>query len=267
MAFGGFDVTGLEGFGDVAELLKHDIQKAVTLASKAGVNKAADKIAYGRVSGITPKNITSTSVIGRAANILLIPKEHIYYRTFVQGVKVSAGKGRSARPYASIMIRGNAINVVDLLAKDKEAEAMYGFKSRKRRVGSKRRPNMSSKVSRARIGGRRGGKVKIAGRTYNNAYLENGSYRASSKAINKHYMEKLGAKATQLGGKRYLLFQRKSVGQKNPYPVKAVKIEKLKVRQALISAAGSGTNNVNTVVKEMQTKEVHKRLKKLGLLK
>ena len=267
MAHSGFEVTGLEGFGEVADLLKNDIQKAVTLASKAGINKAADKIAYGRVSGITPANISSTSVIGRAASILRIPKEHIFYRTFVQGVKVSAGKGRSARPYASIMIRGNAINVVDLLVKGNEAKSMYGFKSRKKNISGKVRPNMSSKVDRARIGGRRSGVVSIAGRAYNNAYLENGSYRASSEAMNKHYMEKLGAKAKKLGGKRFMLFQRKNAGQKSPYPVKAVKIQKITVRNALISAANASTANLGSTIKDMQTKEVQKRLKKLGLIK
>ena len=267
MSQGGFNVTGLEGFGKVADLLRDDIQKAVTLASKTGVNKAADKIAYGYTSAISPSKISSTSVIGRAASTLRVSKEHLYYRTFVQGVKVSAGKGRSARPYASIMIRGNAINVVDLLVKGQEAKAMYGFKTRKKRTSGKVRPNMSSKVGRARVGGRRSGVINIAGTAYNNAYLENGSYRASSKAMNEHYMNNLGAKAMKLDGKRFMLFQRKSSGQSNPYPVKAVKISKLKVRNALIGAATASTANVGSVIKEMQLKEVQSRLKKLGLIK
>lgn len=259
-----FELSGFDQLGKFGKEFGDKVQKQVDLGSKAGINKAADLITYGRVSGISAGNVKSDSVVSRAANALRIPQEHVFYRTFVRGIKVSVGRGRGAKPYASVMMRGNGINVADLLASGNDAKAMYGFTSRKKGVGSKVRPNMRSKAANARVGGRRSGKVRVAGRVYNNSYIEDGSYRASSAKVNRHYMKNLGAKAMKLNGKRFLLLQKKHEGQTLPYPVKVVKINKIKVMRALNAAASYGARSKADKIVDLQTKEVHKRLKKFG---
>ena len=250
----------IEGLANLKNVTK-ELQKQVDLASKTGINKTADLIAYGRTTAINAKNVKPTSAIGRAARILLIPTEHIFYRTFIRNIKISVGKGVGGKPYASVMMRGNDINVVDLLLKGNEAKTMYGFKSRKRSISGKVRPNMKGKAAAARMGG---GKVKIAGRVYNNSYLADGSYRNKSEKMNRYYMDKLGAKAKKLAGSRFLLFQRKDSGQKLPYPSKVVKINKRKVINALSNAANSAISRYGKDIQRLQTEEVQKRLKKLG---
>ena len=189
-----FTVSGISGFNDLSvKILQGSVQKQVDLASKVGVNRATDLVAYGKVSGINANNTRPNGAVSKAAKALRVPVEHIFYRTFTQGIKVSTGRGRLAKPYASIMMRGNGINIADLLVNGDDAKKMYGFTSRKKGVSGKVRPNMSAKAAAARIGGRRSGKVRIAGRTYNNTYLEDGSKRNSSQALNRHYMQKLGA--------------------------------------------------------------------------
>lgn len=252
-----FKIEGLEHLKN----LNKKIQQQVDLASRNGVNKAADLIAYGRTTAVNAKNVKPTSAVGRAARILMIPTEHIFYRTFIKNIKVSVGS-KGAKPYASVMMRGNDINVVDLLLKGNEAKTMYGFKSRKRSISGKVKPNMKGKAAAARMGG---GKVKIAGKVYNKSYLADGSYRNKSDKINRYYMDKLGAKANKLAGSRFLLFQRKDSGQKLPYPSKVVKINKRKVISALSNAADSAISRYGKDIQRLQTEEVQKRLKKLKI--
>lgn len=267
-----FEVKGFEKFGEVGERLNKHVQRQVDLASKLGVNKGADLIAYGRVSAPKPTNIKPDSAIGIAARILRVPTEHIFYRTFVRGVKVSRAKGRTAKPWASVMMRGNAINVVDLLVSGEEAKAMYGFSTRRGRVGGKKKPEMRSKAASARVGGRRSGKVKIGKRVYSNAYIEDGSYRAKKGmygklTIEQYYVQKLGAKAgKKLAGDRFLLFQKKDKGQALPYPSKVIKIDKKRVMEALSRGAESASRKYHVQIADWQHKEVNRRLKKLGLL-
>lgn len=259
-----FTVSGISGFSDLSKLLEKDVQKQVDLASKVGINRATDQVAYGRVSNIRANNVNSKGAVAKAAKALRIPVEHIFYRTFTQSIKVSTGRGRLAKPYASIMMRGNGINIADLLATGDDAKKMYGFTSRKRGVSGKTRPNLKAKASAARVGGRRGGSVRIAGRTYSNAYLEDGSKRNSSEKMNRYYMDKLGAKAFKLKGRRFLLLQKKDAGQKLPYPVKAVKINKQRVMRALRAAASASVTANSAKINTLQYDEVKKRLKKLG---
>lgn len=259
-----FEITGIDDLGKKTTALMNKVQKGVDLAARAGVAKAADMVAYGKVNNIKASSVTSTSVVGRAANKLRLPVEHLYYRTFLQGIKVSHGKGRSAKPYASIMMRGNRINVADLLASASEAKGMYGFTSRKRKVVNKKRPDLSSKAASARVGGRRSGKVKIGRITYSNAYVEDGSTRASSEAMNKHYMKKLGASERMLKGKMFLVFKKKSRGQKLPYPAKAMVIKSRLVMKVLEAAANEGISNNWNKIGKIQMAEVQKRLKKIG---
>jgi len=264
MAADSFTVSGISGISDLSKLFEKDVQRQVDLASKLGVNRSSDLVAYGRISGINANNIRSNSAVAKTAKALRIPVEHVFYRTFTQGIKVSTSRGRLAKPYASVMMRGNGINIADLLATGNEAKAMYGYSSRKRGVSGKTRPNLASKVANARLGGRRSGKVRIAGRTYNNAYLEDGSRRNSSAKINQYYMSKLGASAFKLKGKRFLLLQKKDAGQKLPYPAKAVKINKARVMRALRAASVASINENSAKIDTLQYKEVKKRLKKLG---
>lgn len=259
-----FEMTGLEGLGELTERFGVEVQKQVDLASKNGINKAADLITYGRTSNIKASTVSSKSVVAMAAKALRIPKEHIFYRTFTKGIKVSVGRGRGAKPYASVMFRGNSINVVDLLLSGNEAKAMYGFTTRRKSIHNKRRPNMKAHAAKARVGGRRSGKVRIAGRVYGNSYIEDGSFRASSSKVDKYYREKLGAKPFRLEGDRFLLIQRKNAGQKLPYPSKVVKIDKFKVLRALDAAAAYGVKSNSNKIIEMQNIEVNKKLKKLG---
>jgi hypothetical protein len=259
-----FDVKGIDGFGEIGELLNKTIKNKVDLASKRGINKAADLIAYGRTSNIKPNNLKSDSVISLAAKALRIPIEHLFYRTFVQGIKVSSGKGRGAKPYASVMMRGNGINIADLLYSDESAKKLYGFNSRKKRVSGKKRASLTSKVSSARVGGRRGSKVRIAGKTYK-GFIEDGSHRTSSEKVNRYYVNKLGASAKRkLGGRQFVVIERRDAGQKLPYPSKVVKINSKRVVKALNGAASRGVSLRGDQISKMQTDEIYSQLKKFG---
>jgi hypothetical protein len=260
-----FKVIGLDDLDKFGDSFDKEIKRQVDLASKAGVNKASDLIAYGRTSRINADTVASDSAVGRAAKTLKIPVEHVFYRTFSLGIKVGVGKGRLAKPFASVMMRGNSILLSRLLVSGKAAKSMYGFESRKRKTGSKSKPDMQGLVNSARIGGRRGNKVRIAGRTFDNSFLEDGTKRNSSEAMNRHYINRLGAdRNRKLAGRQFLLIQRKNKGQKLPYPSKVVKIKSSRVTQVFSLALGVSLNSKHRKISELQTKEVHRKLKKLG---
>ena len=258
-----FSITGFDDFKVFGERLKNDVQKQIDLAQRNSINKSIDLLAYGRTNSITAKNSSSKGIIRKVANSLRLPVEHIFYRSFVAGIKTTQGKGgRGIKPYASLMIRGNDIVVSDLLLKGADAKAMYGFTTRKKKVGAKKRPNMKSAAAAAR----NGDSVNIAGKNYRNSYLADGSYRAKSETNNQYYMEKLGAKAYQLKGNQMLLFQKKGGRkQKLPFPVKVVKIRKQSVMNALNSSAGSTLSSLNSEIKNVLRTELITRLKKIGI--
>ncbi len=261
-----FDIKGLEKFGELGERLKKDVTKQIDLAARTSINKTIDLITYGKVTGINASGGNGKGIVVKAARALRIPVEHIYYRTFVAGVKVTEGKGRGVKPYASLMIRGNDIVVSDLLLKGNDAKARYGFKSRKRKIQNKKRPNMKALAASAR----NKGSVTIAGRTYRNSILADGSYRVSDRKVGKltmdeYYMQKLGALPKKLEGKQMLLFQRKG-GKKQgkPYPVKVVKIRKQSVMNALTTAANSSIAALTNETDKILRNEVKRRMKKIG---
>ena len=263
-----FELEGFKQFEVLGERLKKDVQRQVDLSGKAAVNKSLDLLAYGKTKGITAKGSTLKGIIGKVANKLRIPVEHIFYRSFTANIKVTAGKGgRGIKPYASLMIRGNDIVVSDLLLKGADAKAMYGFKSRKKRTSNKRRPNMKGIAASAR----NKGSVTIAGKNYRNSYLADGSFRNSSGkigglSINDYYMQKLGAQSFQLKGNQMLLFQKKGgKRQKLPYPVKVVKIRKQSVMNALNSAANATLSGLSSEVDGILRNELITRLKKIGI--
>ena len=260
-----FDVKGFEKFGELGDRMKKDIANQIDLAAKTSVNKTADLVAYGKITGINDQGGNEKGIVRRVARTLRVPAEHIYYRTFIAGVKVTEGKGsRGVKPYASLMIRGNAIGVVDLLLKGNEAKARYGFKTRKKKVGGKARPNMRSKASSARTSGG----VTINGKTYKDAYIEDGSYRMSKRKVgkltmNQYYMQKLGANTRALKGQMQVL-RRKNSGQKLPYPTKRVEISKARVIGALNIAALKAKTINNSEIDSIMKSEVKRRMKKLG---
>lgn len=262
-----FDLRGFEQFKVIGERLKKDVQKQIDLASKTAVNKSIDLLAYGKVTGISAKSSSAKGIVAKAASKLRIPVEHIYYRSFVAGIKVTAGKGRGIKPYASLMIRGNDIVMSDLLLSGSDAKGMYGYQTRKKRVAGKRRPNMKAKAAAARG---KGG-ITIAGRNYRNSYLADGSYRNSGKKVgkltmNEYYMEKLGAKAMQLKGRQMLLFQKEGgARQKSPYPIKVVKIRKQSVMNALNASANSAISGLNRDIDNILRRELKRRMKKIGI--
>ena len=256
-----FDIKGFEKFGELGELLKKDVKNQIDLAAKTSVNKTADLVAYGKITGINEKGGNSKGIVVTAAKTLRIPVEHIYYRTFIQGVKVTEGKGgRGIKPYASLMIRGNGISVVNLLARGAAVKAMYGFTTRKKKVGSKTKPNLKNRIS----GARRKGSVVINGKTYADAVIGDGSYRNSSDKVNKYYMEKLGAGSRKLAGKQTQVFRRKNKNQKLPYPVDVVKISKKRVMGALLSAVRRSKSVTQRDIDIIMVKEVKRRMKRLG---
>jgi len=265
MATADFTLEGFDGLGALGDQFKGEVKRQVSLASKAGISMGADFVAYGRTSSPKPNNISSNSAVALAAKALRVPTEHIFYRTFVRAVKVSVNSSRGAKPFASVMLRGNSINVVDLLVRGDDAKKMYGYSSRRRNVSGRVKPNMKSRADAARKGGRRSGRVVIYGREYTNAYIEDGTTRARSDAMENHYVNKLGAKPNSgLKGERYFLFQKRDKGQKLPYPAKAVKIDSKKVTRALDLAASVSLRRHAIKINELQTQEIHKRLKKLG---
>ena len=253
-----FDVVGSESFGELGKFFTTEIQKQVDLASKAATNQSADLVTYGRTKSINAKNSTSSSIVSRAARTLLIPKEHIYYRTFVRGLKVSYGANRGAKPYASVMLRANSINVADLLVNGSEAKKMYGFTTRKRSNTGRIKPNLRSKKNR-------NGRITVAGRTYTDTFLADGSHRDSTEGMDEHYMTRLGAKAFKIKGKYWGLFQKKDPNQKLPYTSKMVRINEARVLRVLRAAAEYSISINGDGVEQLQSKEIDRRFKKLGL--
>lgn len=253
-----FEIKGFEAIGKMGERLNKEVQKQVDAASKLGINKTADLVTYGRVSAPKPTNLKADSAVALAAKALRIPVEHVFYRTFVQGIKISAGRGRGGKPFASVMMRGNGINIADLLYTGDAAKQLYGFQSRKRKVSGKKRGDITSKAIASRSGR---GKVKIGGKTYS-GFIQDGKRRIGRE---KYYVEKLGATLGKgLKGKRFLLMQKKDANQKLPYPVKVVKINSTRVLRALNAASKRAVATYASKITDLQSKEVNKRLKKLG---
>lgn len=268
-----FEMQGFENFGTLGQKFGKDLQRSIDNASKRGLTKGLENIVYGSENRISPNNIRSGSAVNTIAGRLNIKPHHVFFRTFTRNPKTSAG-GKGARPFAKAWMRANGINVVSLLVDDvSAAKKMYGFRGRKRDIGSKTKPsNMEQLVESASVGGRFSGNVRIGNRTYSNTYIVDGRLRASSDYWDKFYIENLGAKRLsengryrKLGGKgNFIAVQRKQAGQRKPYPTKGVKIERNVVLRAMelglkVAAIRRGGN-----VRNIQRNEVVKELKKKG---
>lgn len=261
-----FKVEGFDRFGELSQQFGKNTQRQVNNAARRGLTKGLENVIYGRSERIGPSNIVSDSAINAAARALRIDAHHVFFRTFTRGVKTSAS-GKGSKPYASAIMRANSINVVNLLIKNvKQAQEAYGFKGRRGRIGKKTRPsNMAQLAQKARIGGRKGGKVKVGNRTFDKAYIEDGSLRSSSDAMERFYTEKLGADPSRkLNGKQFLVIQRKSDTQSKPYPTKAVKIDGSKVQRAFDNAVKLAAKRRGDKSRQIQQSEVSKQLTKLG---
>lgn len=261
-----FEISGFDRFGELSTMLGKQTQRKVDNAARRGLTKGIENVIYGRSNRIGPNNIAADSAINAAARALRIDPHHVFFRTFTRGVKTGAS-GKGAKPFAASMMRANSINVTSLLVKNiKQAQELYGFKSRRGKTGKKTRPsNMAQIAQKARVGGRRGGKVKVGNRTYNNSYIEDGSLRASSDAMERFYVNSLGADPSRrLNGNQFLVIQRKSETQSKPYPTKAVKIDQKKVQRAFDNAVKLAAKRRGEKSRQIQQQEVDKELKKLG---